>query len=396
MKKLFIITSSILSTFSSVTLSSCCSQSSDIAVTLYAGDIGTFGQSKTLFLTNVNAGTALKNIANYAEPESDYEFLGWVDDSGKEIKPDTVINSSIFLRANYSIPAPNDFETDPWSTVTYYANQGLDALCTAYNCEPSYFLGKKRLLKLNNLDHQVMVVGTNNERYEKDGTSQIAALTFQFYTCVSAKEKNGLEIKYDVRDELSSFDYWSSTLWNALNGTNVNWTDVTVKKSVVEMVEEGEPLVYHNIKDVYRGVNSKEEVTPDYRRWYLDTRRTKFFEPTMGNYFSDKGIRDTGYGEELTNVFKTQEAMQRCMEEGEQYQYFALPQNIGDHIITTWEPPLYYQCLARVTVNEAVTLPYHLSSPFIDEKNQSWYIEGYSPHSNFIEMQYYVAPCFCI
>ncbi len=395
MKKLFVLTSSIITTFAAATISSCSNQSSSIAVTLYAGDVGTFGQTRSLYLTDFDAGTVLKDIANYTEPESDYEFLGWVDDNGNEIKPDTIINSSLFLRAHYSIPQADDFTTDPWSTVIYYANQGLDALCKAYSKTPDDFIGMKRILKINGLDHKVMVVGTNNEKYEKNGIGQIAALTFQFVTCISKQDNDGLATFYDGEQPI--FDYWNSLLWNALNGTNVRWSDPTIRKSVAEMVADDEPLVSKNIKEVYRGVNSSTMVSPNYYPWHLDTRKTKFFEPTLANYFSDKGITDTGYGEELTDLFKSQEAMQRCMDEGDQYQYYALEGNIEDNILTTSKPPDYYKCLICTTVDGRGAVKYHLTSPVIDENNHNWFIEGEELRANFTyESSCCVVPCFCI
>ncbi|MCQ3908212.1 MAG: hypothetical protein MJ200_01295 [Mycoplasmoidaceae bacterium] len=97
------------------------------------------------------------------------------------------------------VDAPTEvenFETDSWLTVTYFANQGFNKLAEMYGhtADPEWFIGKERDLKMNGQTYKVQVVGIKQDYLDANGTKPVA-LTFRFKNLVSDKDGHYMRIE---------------------------------------------------------------------------------------------------------------------------------------------------------------------------------------------------------
>ncbi len=307
-----------------ITLSSC--SNSTFVVTLYA-DKGSFGESKSITLTGVPKNTKLKDIKGYVTPYlSGDDFRGWIDSENNYVNENDCINKNLLLKATYDSDFPvavDNFETDPWATICHYANQGLGILCAAYRQPASWFVGKERTISVNQLNHKVLVVGTNNETYVKDGGLNFAALTFQFKNLLSRSDGLSLGVPWSSGGDNINYDYWNSALCHSLNGSDPEWHDPDIDKNAFEMIELDNAEWADSIKAVKQTHNVCKTLPTEPGEkipWELETHEEKVFCPTISNYFSQKGIEETRWDP------ITRWDYQLYCAEGKQFQYYA--QNI--------------------------------------------------------------------
>lgn len=158
---------------------------------------------------------------------------------------------------------PGNFETDSWDTVCHYANQGFESLSEAYHLTKEQFLNKKRKIVINGLEHEVRVIGVEEDYMDVDH-KQPAALTFQFNNVITATDYT-LWTYWD-QDIGKDEDYWSSTIVKNLESDkDVTWyinngygrfIRSSIKNSVLKMMPND---VSSNIKPVYRTVIVKHD-----------------------------------------------------------------------------------------------------------------------------------------
>ncbi len=324
-------------------------------------------------------------------------IIGWTftpdeDDNKKGvlyIPADKVTGNISFYCIKSSDPAPFDFQTDPWQTVAFYANQGLDALCEAYGHEADWFIGKTRNLKMNNQTYEVMVIGTNQDTYTKDGVTYDAALTFKFNNVISDKEGKYMKAIWDIE---YSYNYWESKVENALNGSNVDWYDAKdnvitdIKSSVYQMIRASDPTNKWTdlIKSINRTVNTYSDES-----WKPQKKQVHVFVPTLANLFSRTGL-------ENTEIVDLEDEIDLYLGEGGQYDYYRIEGNIGDSPIGK-ETYAEFSCLIATDIVRKEKRSCFLSSPSVDTNFDTWQI--YSSGSVLqvpISYTRSLAPCFCI
>lgn len=342
-------------------------------------------------------------------------------------------------------PVAKDFSTDSWSTVCFYANQGIDKLhevyakdCKNNNFMPGTLIGLERTATLNGEKHQVMVIDEKADTYDKDGSDTPVALTFQFRNLISGGEqeykgkKMALFINWTDKRSEGAGNYWNSALNNALNGTDtdakpVKWQNENesfsdVHTSVFQMIEKGESALADNIKLVKRTVATFTEKDPDFQnpKWTTTPGETKLFCPTISNYFSPKGLADSDDG------IISEEHMPVCLSEGQtniddkQYTYYAQSNRIGDSVIGKnvgdphqIQPTFDFMVIRDVSGSGPEPIPKTywswVGSPWLEDKigidpkpgASGERISNISPDGcfcNHADLNDFnaVAPCFCI
>lgn len=299
-------------------------------------------------------------------------------------------------------PQTDSFATDPWSTICYYANKGLKKLHKAYQDEcdanelfPGTLIGLERTVTLNNIEHKVMVIGEDQDTYD----DQKASLTFQFTNLISREsDSTYLTIEWN-KDVPVNYNYWTSTLNNALNGHDVVWNnDDTNKLSVLEMITNGNnDDLAQNIKNVNHSVNVYNEAATSYE---ISTKPTKLFIPSLANYLSPKGIDDTD------DEYISDELNGKYCQEGQQYQYYA--NRIGnnpimykgeDHRrhINHFDCLLFKDCAQSYYANLA-SKDFWIASPYLNLSISSWYVDndGSMSLTGIVDLARAIVPCFCI
>lgn len=300
-------------------------------------------------------------------------------------------------------PVANSFEEDPWSTVAYYANKGLDALCKAYSCKAENFIGKQRKITLNGCEHKVIVIGTNQDQYKSKGKTYNAALTFQFDNLVSAKNEDAsisLHVPWTSSSTDGNKNYWDTFLEIALNSTTNNvtwWNYSSEKRSVYTMLKDSDPknLWTKNIKHVSRSVCVYKN-----DEWSPETHEVNIFVPTISNIYSESGITNTD-----DTYFS--EYAEKILSEGQpnitnkQYAYYALPGNVGEINAKTNVP---VDCLRKKGIDGYYGYYWFATPAFkclSTEFTQAFSLTENSSHgyTNIISTassNTAVCPCFCL
>lgn len=317
----------------------------------------------------------------------------------------------------YIGPTTNQFVTDDWDVVTWWANMGIDALHTVYKteCENNelYYgtlIGLQRKVILNSVPHNVIVVG---EEQDIDENGKKVSLTFQFTNFVSGSDGAMATEweRYDGYEQPNNHNYWKSNLENTLNSekNDVIWDNYdSEKQSVYSMIknEERNKGLATNIKVVSRVVNTKLDSD-----WVPTQKNTKLFCPTLSNFFSDEGIDETD-----DIIIQTADIKKLYEQEGQphilginssQYKYYAHDNNIGDEPIFK-NGPKHFECLklspASNQNNDYVTTYYWISTPTIYNSDETavWNVDPDGSMSNpvlgsfTLTMGTCIAPCFCI
>lgn len=286
----------------------------------------------------------------------------------------TPLFSSVACRKNVE-PKVNDFQSDSWSTICYYANKGLDALKNAYKNTKSYhdnndsFVGMQRTLLVNNTPHKVRVVGLNKDSYLVHGqtSSQLtkAALTFQFTTAVCWDEQPGSALyQYWGRE---SSNYWGSYIKHALNSPSedILWYDKVgdtpkLDKGIYGLIIDNDTENWtQNIKPIYCSVNCRRG-SPD---WQILKQSQHIYLPTIRSLMSDVGIRNT-----ISDVdFIPDQYKDLYMEEGQsQYDYYALDNVIGDKTMNDGEQRRAFDCLVLCDLSHNEPLKQWFQSPVLN------------------------------
>ena len=297
-------------------------------------------------------------------------------------------------------PIANDFETDTWQTVSYYANEGLAELCAAYNCQASDFIGKTRTIHMNENDYEVMVIGTNQDQYHADGESKDAALTFQFNNLISKKPSENAEEGYltiDWNPTSENYDYWASNVETNLNSTvPVRWAnDDNETQSVYSMATASDPnnLWTQHIKSTCRTINCA-----DGDDWIPTEREVKFFLPTISNLYSYVGLSgpDSEVKQLADDYFAEGQKENDQTEVIKQYTYYN--KNIGDDPVVIDHK---YDCFVKKDCNNDEPYFMWLPSPRLNDIFSAFCIGDTVPFQpvfswDYVNDELALAPCFCI
>lgn len=307
--------------------------------------------------------------------------------------------SAIATSCSFNGPKHRDFLTDSWQKVAFYANQGLSKLCKTYGYQPKDFLGKTREIEINGYLHKVMVIGTNQDQYKKDGKDHNAALTFRFNNFPSRERAGAGQSLYvrwqSMTDPQGNKNYWDGALEQALNSTNdVTWDSHTDEhRSLITMVKDSDPksLWTNSIKSVSRSVCVYKE-----NQWTAEEKNVQFFLPTISNIFSKSGIEDS-----TDSYFENYDEL--LLSEGQsnltnkQYAYYALPSNIGNETASVSKG---YDCLICRSITGDAPTKYWLATPSFNDSNflRAFHITntGSIWTASAQEVTWYFAPCFCI
>lgn len=340
---------------------------------------------------------SINNITINGQSFTDYEFNINVSDlrSATISLPADATIGDIYVTFNLPpIVPPNDFETDDWLTIIYFANSGIDTLVKVYNMRsPEDFIGLERKVVLNNQIHTVKVIGVNEDFVDAEHKVPVA-LTFQFDNLISNEDGKYLSVQWEKGDNLNNIDYWDSTLENALNGSNVVWeNDSQNNLSVLQMINQSDKELAQGIKSVYRSVNSPNEKE---KTFSPITQKTKLFCPTISNLFSQKGIQDTN------DKYIPDNTIELYCNEGKQYRYYADIAKIGDEPIinqfeiwTNFDCLKFKDCISSGVEDESSYYSWSSSPNVIGNDIWRFYLDG----SVFLGTYDYpnaIAPCFCI
>lgn len=250
--------------------------------------------------------------------------------------------------------ACNKLETGDWTVKRFCANFKFGDT-PATNLDD--FAGQKRKIMLNTHEHEVIVLGAQQDFMDANKTKPVA-LTFQFNNSASAKETRQpiptippysyLEVNWNT---LQDDNYWNSTLNNVLNSNDsVDWKwPEDEHRSIITMIKDENANLASNIKNIYRSANVYNSDKSEYE---LSTRQTTLFCPCLANFFSEEGLVVGDY-------IKTEEQKNKYLDEGTQYQYYK--NEIGNGHIEENGTGITYNCLAHPDVNNSY-FPYHLSS----------------------------------
>lgn len=280
-------------------------------------------------------------------------------------------------------PEAKSFESDPWETVCYYANLGLDRLCQVYNAKPKDLLGKTRDITINSQTHKVKVIGTNEDVYLVDDASYFSALTFQFDTLITDQDGQVITCQWNQTDD--SEHYWSSSIHKTLNDETSQ--DIT---SIYEMLIASNPWATQYLRSTCHWVNTKEG-----SNWKINVGTEKLFLPVLSDLFSVSGLEATdsaiiGEGNVAQYYYENVR--------GSQYSYFNSSKNIGNNPIATVETTnssyKSFSCLKKEH-------DYWLCSPYLLGSTYAWYVTAngcvkYSDSLEMVSTPMALAPCFCI
>lgn len=277
-------------------------------------------------------------------------------------------------------PVASDFNTDPWSTVCYFANQGIEKLYEVYatDCEenpyfPGTLVGLFRDVTINGNICKVMVVGENQDFQtynEQNGElSNPVALTFQFERTISGSDKNAILKHWD---ETNSDNYWNSTIYHFLNDHNNN--------SVYQMINEANKDLVHGMKPIFRTVSTKEE-----GNWVSTTKQTNLFVPSIANIFPASGIDNSTLITEKANK-------DLYHAEGIQYKYYE--SEMRDQVVDT---STTHSCLTFKDMNNSNNIIW-FSSPRLETSNVAYFAYGNGTIGidQAVDWNHAIAPCFCI
>ncbi|MBQ0045489.1 MAG: hypothetical protein KBS35_01205 [Mycoplasma sp.] len=218
-------------------------------------------------------------------------------------------------------PEAKDFNTDPWSTIIYYANKGGDTLAKAYGYDDaSELIGKTREVTLTQddtgedveLTYKVRVIGVDHDSVS-DTTK--AALTFQFIDLISDSQYEEF-IWLPYSSEYSNV--WSSSdLRVFANGKLLSWFPEevatglkSVSKTTVVSSQDGsaqptsettnDKIFVPSLVEVYGEDaidNSKYAFSELDKEWY-------FKEGTQYEFFADKLDLEDPYDPETSLLKK--------------------------------------------------------------------------------------------
>lgn len=275
-----------------------------------------------------------------------------------------------------------DFTNDSWANVINYCNKGINELCNAYHHNADWFIGKKRKIKVNNIEQEVMVIGINHDITSSRGDD--VTLTFQFNNILCWYNNKPLYCCWDSKAEptLSTLcDYWHTEFENNLNGDiegkEILWYDkdkhkLDEKRCVLEMIE---PEVASNIKKVVKGVNTSDD---EGQTWAPTKRGVKIFIPSLWSVYTVEQVYySLGFNYDLREDY--------------QYQYFV--KIVGDK-----PTALYNYNLVKTYANTYVE-DWALSTPCMgSQRGNIPYIAsgGYASHNRTTIEVGSFAPCFCI
>lgn len=276
-------------------------------------------------------------------------------------------------------PEVQDFSTDPWDTVCYYANKGLDKLCMAYNCKPNELIGKTRTITVNDQEHTVMVIGTNEDIYKVEGANYLSALTFQFKTPLKDNKGQVITTLWNNKDESK---YWSSTIHSFLNNDKEDET-----KSVYEMIKESNSWAEQCIRPTVRQVNEQDGIN-----WKINWGDEKIFLPCLSDLFSIAGLQATDDA-----VINAADVAQYYYENIRASQYSFYKNKIKDGYVAKQNDSgdIIYKQYPDLKFNQ----DYWIVSPYLSIGSYSWHVtnDGYVHYDAFIsQTTKAIAPCFCI
>lgn len=305
-----------------------------------------------------------------------------------------VIESNMFI-GNLSIginslQQAKDFSADPWSTLEYYCDKGLDALKRAYP-QWSTFVGMERILYINNLPYRTRVVSINHDKIAD--SDKKATLTFEFINLFSQNTNyngNYRTVRATPFGQEASSNYFISVANLALNWPGseyVYWTDILgkildFKDSVLTCFHKNDDNDFNwtdRIKSVERTVSIFEKVDGE-KKWIPETAPLQLFLPSVCSYFS---------AQDLQNIDEWKTALEN--NEDTQFDYYK-----------GCEPAEMNPKLVKYDMSNIVSQPYWLCTSQTNETSAAMgaaAITNYGIVSSVYaasEANYGVAPCFCL
>jgi len=186
-----------------------------------------------------------EEITLTATPASNYKFDGFYD--GNKLVENGTVSPCTYkvigtknLTAKFSLNH-EAFETCSWEYIkeacdklenAKFSESAIAEFCSKFTIKKdgsdksptslNDFVGAERVVKVNNYNHTVRIIGYNHDTITADKTKK-AALTFEFKNLIS--DSNGYSLSYqwnDLTGTTQNYDYLNSTIRFALTGKGNN------------------------------------------------------------------------------------------------------------------------------------------------------------------------------
>lgn len=317
---------------------------------------------------------------------------------------------------NYQLNFVSSFSEDTWENVTYYANQGIDALKQHYGIDN--FVGLTRVVNILGKNLKVKVVG---QEHDHDENGNVLPLTFQFETPIETGIIASVE-RFRASTLLTGWDsnndgnghYWESDINKALNGDLYDkWWEITSRDDFYGSIAVQKLKLTQSISQLMPSVLTRaikpavKTVTTfsHEKRQYVSTQKaTPLFLPTVASIFSSEAIAKS------ERWIFTYDQKQLITAEDTQYEYYKtlelndLWKESGYQSLNKWdfEPSTSYGVcywlatpyvnLTSSEGNEVWTIQYENNSSYVGASHLRTHVM--SPESD--NDYYAIAPLFCI
>ncbi len=273
-----------------------------------------------------------------------------------------------------------DFTTDPWSTVIYYANQGIDVLTDAYKNTKSYrdnnnsFVGLLRPINILGAEYDVRVVGVNVDRIS--GTAKNAALTFEFAQVLSTYARSPMAMKWNGTNS----PYWYNDLQEPITTADIR---LLVNDKILHLINEG--LGYEDEETPIKTILKISRLRTNKTDSYFTESENKIFLLSLAEMFSKTTL--TGFN--VCDIFD--DITRTIYQEGSQYEWYKknLPEQFDIHTElpaaiqkrTTDGTPCTYWTRSQGRVENVAIITH--TTPCLSYKTSN-------------EALLSIVPCFCI